>query len=117
MHQFVKQVLSLSIALSVTCSFPTVRANHHEHEAHTSHVSQTSSMIKGEVRRIDTENRKLTIKHEAIPDLDMAAMTMSFRVADTMSMDKLKVGDKIRFSLGKVEGKWVVVAIENDSNP
>jgi len=117
MHQLVKQVLTLAIALSVSGTSPTVWANHHEHEAHTSHVSQTSSMIKGEVRRIDTENRKLTIKHEAIPDLDMAAMTMAFRVADTMSMDKLKVGDKIRFSLGKVEGKWVVVAIENDSNP
>jgi len=44
-------------------------------------------------------------------------MTMSFRVADTKSMHKLKVREKIRFSLGKVEGKWVVVAIENDSNP
>ena len=114
MHQFVKQVLTLAIVLSVTCTIPTVWANHHEHEAH---ASQTSGMIKGEVRRIDTENRKLTIKHEAIPDLDMAAMTMAFRIADTISIDKLKAGDKIRFSLGKVEGKWVVVAIENDSSP
>jgi Cu(I)/Ag(I) efflux system protein CusF len=117
MHQLVKQVLSLAIPLSVTCTIPTVWANHHEHEAHTSHASQTSGMIKGEVRRIDAENRKLTIKHEAIPDLEMAAMTMAFRVADTISIDKLKAGDKIRFSLGKVEGKWVVVAIENDTSP
>jgi Cu/Ag efflux protein CusF len=56
-------------------------------------------------------------KHEAIPDLDMAAMKMAFRVADTISIDKFMAGAKIRFSLGKVEGKWVVVAIENDSNP
>ncbi len=74
-------------------------------------------MIKGEVRRIDTENRKITIKHEAIPDLDMAAMTMAFRVADALSIDKLKAGDKIRFSLGKVEGKWLVVAMESDTSP
>ena len=117
MHQFVKQVLTLAIALSVTCAISTVWANHHEHEGHTSHASQASDMIKGEVRRIDTENRKLTIKHEAIPDLDMAAMTMAFRVADALPIDKLKAGDKIRFSLGQVQGKWVVVAIENDSNP
>ena len=120
MHQLVKQVLSLAITLSVTCTIPTVWANHHEHEAHTSHAShasQTSGMIKGEVRRIDTENRKLTIKHEAIPDLDMAAMTMAFRVADTISTDKFKAGAKIRFSLGQVQGKWVVVAIENDTSP
>lgn len=115
MHQFVKQVLTLAIALSVTCTIPIVWANHHEHEGHTSHASQTSSMIKGEVRRVDAENRKLTIKHEAIPDLEMAAMTMAFRVADTISIDKFKAGDKVHFSLGKVEGKWVVLAIENDA--
>ncbi len=114
MHQSVKQILTFAIALSVICTFPTVWANHHEHETH---ASQTSGMIKGEVRRIDTENRKLTIKHEAIPDLDMAAMTMAFRVADTISIDKFKAGDKIRFLLGQVQGKWVVVAIENDTSP
>jgi Cu/Ag efflux protein CusF len=114
MSKFIQWVLALAIALSVTCTMPTVWANHHEHEAH---ASQTSGMIKGEVRRIDAENRKITIKHEAIPDLDMAAMTMAFRVADTVSIDMLKAGDKIRFSLGKVEGKWVVVAIEPDSTP
>jgi hypothetical protein len=32
MHHFVKQVLSLAIALSVTCTIPTVWANHHEHD-------------------------------------------------------------------------------------
>jgi Cu/Ag efflux protein CusF len=114
MHQFIPRAFALVIALSVICTIPEVWANHHEHEAH---VSQTSGMIKGEVRRIDTENRKLTIKHEAIPDLEMAAMTMAFRVADTISIDKLKAGDKIRFSLGQVQGKWVVVAIENDTSP
>ena len=114
MHQSIPRTFALALALSVTFIFPDVRANHHEHEAH---ASPTSSMIKGEVRRIDTENRKLTIKHEAIPDLDMAAMTMAFRVADTISIDKLKAGDKIRFSLAKVEGKWVVVTLESDARP
>ncbi len=114
MHQSIPRALTLALALSVTCTIPEVWANHHEHEAH---ASQTSGMIKGEVRRIDTENRKITIKHEAIPDLDMAAMTMAFRVADALSIDKLKAGDKIRFSLGKVEGKWLVVAMESDTSP
>ena len=114
MHQSIPRTFALAITLSVTCTIPKVWANHYEHEVH---ASRTSGMIKGEVRRIDTENRKLTIKHEAIPDLDMAAMTMAFRVADTISIDKFKTGDKIRFSLGQVEGKWVVVVIENDVSP
>ena len=118
MHQSIPRSLALAIALSVTCTIPTVWANHHEHKhEHEGHASQASDIIKGEVRRIDTENRKLTIKHGAIPDLDMAAMTMAFRVVDSISIDKFKAGDKIRFSLGKVEGKWVVVAIESDTAP
>jgi len=43
-------------------------------------------------------------KHEAIPELDVAAMTMAFRVTDTISIDKFKAGAKIRFSLGQVRG-------------
>ena len=70
MPHIIQRVLALVVAFSVTGTMPTVRANHHEHEAH---ASQTSGMVKGEIRRIDTENRKLTIKHEAIPDADMAA--------------------------------------------
>ena len=114
MPHIIQRVLALVVAFSVTGTMPTVRANHHEHEAH---ASQTSGMVKGEIRRIDTENRKLTIKHEAIPDADMVAMTMAFRVADSIAIDKLKTGDKIRFALGKVEGKWLVVAIETDTSP
>jgi Cu(I)/Ag(I) efflux system protein CusF len=114
MYLSIQRVLLRVIAVSLFCTFLPAQANHHEHEAH---ASQTSGMIKGELRRIDTENRKLTIKHEAIPDVDMAAMTMAFRVADSISIDKLKAGDKIRFSLGKVEGKWTVVAIEIDTSP
>lgn len=98
MHQCIPRAFALAISLSVICTIPEVWANHHEHEVHASLIS---GMIKGEVRRIDTENRKLTIKHEAIPDLDMAAMTMAFRVADTISIDKLKAGDKIRFCWGR----------------
>ena len=123
MHQFIPRALAPAIVLSVSCMMTTVWANHHEHESHESHTShgshaaKTGSMTKGEIRRIDAGTRKLTIRHEAIPDLDMAAMTMVFRVADTVSVDKLKVGDKIRFSLGKAEGKWVVLVIESDTSP
>ena len=114
MSRFIQRLLAFAVVLSTICTMHTVWADQHEREAH---ASQTSGMIKGEVRRVDAENRKITIKHEAIPDLDMAAMTMVFRLADTISIDKLKAGDKIRFSLSKVEGKWIVVAIETDSTP
>ncbi len=124
MQSFIRRALALSVTVSAATVIPSVWANHHEHKdhkdphdsaAHTSSKSGeiSSGLINGEVRRIDTENRKLTIKHDAIPELEMAAMTMVFGVADTIALDSLKVGDKIRFSIRKSEGKWRVMAVEN----
>ena len=39
----------------------------------------------GEVRRVDKEAKKLTIKHGPIPNLDMESMTMVFHVKDPAS--------------------------------
>lgn len=124
MHSFIPRAFALIVAASTVVVMPAVWANHHEHKNHKNHqdsaaptngqsVEMTSKLINGEVRRIDAENRKLTIKHEAIPELEMAAMTMVFVVADTVALDKLKVGDKIRFGIKKSEGKLRVMMIEN----
>jgi Cu/Ag efflux protein CusF len=124
MHPFIQRALALIITVSAVTVMPAVWANHHEHKDHKGHEDpaahsssksgeMSSGLINGEVRRIDTENRKLTIRHEAIPEFEMAAMTMIFGVADTIALDQLKVGDTIRFSLKKSEGKWRVVRIEN----
>lgn len=124
MHAFIQRSLALIFTVSAVTVMPAVWANHHEHKdqndqhdaaAHnTSNSGEiTSGLINGEVRRIDTENRKLTIKHDAIPEFEMAAMTMVFGVADTIALDQLKVGDKIRFSVRKSEGKLRVMAIEH----
>ena len=66
MHHFVKRVLTFAIVLSVTSIIPTVWANHHEHEAH---ASQTSSMIKGEVRRIDAIAHKAAVGTQMMIEL------------------------------------------------
>lgn len=121
MHSFIQRALALIVIVSAVAVMPAVWATHHDHKDHHDSATHTSSksgevtsgLIKGEVRRIDTENRKLTIKHEAIPELDMAAMTMVFGVVDTIVLDQLKAGDKIRFLLKKSEGKWRVMTIEN----
>jgi len=66
----------------------------------------------GEVRKLDKEQGKLTLRHGPIANLDMPAMTMVFRVADAKVLDTLKVGDKVRFSAEKVDGAYVVTAIQ-----
>ena len=77
---------------------------------HTSSI--TADMADGEVRKVDKENKKMTIKHGEIKNLDMPPMSMVFQVRDPALLDKLKPGDKIRFSAEKLEGAFVVTGIE-----
>jgi Cu/Ag efflux protein CusF len=69
-------------------------------------------MSDGEVRRIDKDARKLTVKHGEIKNLDMPSMTMVFQVKDPTLLDKVKVGDKVRFRAEKAGGGYAVTALE-----
>lgn len=69
-------------------------------------------MSEGEIRKVDTENKKITIKHGDIKNLDMPGMTMVFQIKDPAMLDKVKVGDKVRFSAEKVGGAIVVTDIQ-----
>ena len=71
----------------------------------------SAKLTLGEVRRIDTEQGKLTIKHEAIENLQMPGMTMVFKVLDPALLDKVKVGDKVKFMAEKSGGAIVVTDI------
>jgi Cu/Ag efflux protein CusF len=75
------------------------------------HAADQSSLTDGEIRKIDREQAKLTIKHGDIKNLDMPGMTMVFNVRDKNSLDKFKVGDKIRFAVVMENGKMVITEI------
>lgn len=67
---------------------------------------------EGEVRKIDKEGKRITIKHGEIKNLDMPSMTMVFQVADPAMVDKVKVGDKVRFVAANPGGKLTVTEIQ-----
>jgi Cu(I)/Ag(I) efflux system protein CusF len=67
--------------------------------------------VEGEVRRIDAEAGKITLKHGAIPNLDMMGMTMVFRVKDPAMLKAVKPGDKVRFRADNVKGALTVTDI------
>ena len=69
-------------------------------------------MTDGEVRKVDKEAAKLTLRHGRIENLDMPPMTMVFRVAEPKMLDGLKEGDRVRFVAEKVGGLYTVTAIE-----
>ena len=71
-----------------------------------------ASLVDGSVQKIDQAGGKVTIKHGAIKNLDMDAMTMVFRVRDPEMLKKVKVGQKVKFEADRVNGQITVTRIE-----
>ena len=71
-----------------------------------------AAMSDGEVRKIDKETGKITIRHGPIKHLDMPPMSMVFTSKDPALLDKAKVGDKIRFHVVDEGGKLIVTDIQ-----
>ena len=67
---------------------------------------------EGEVRKIDASQQKVTLRHGEIKGLDMPPMTMTFRVQNAAALNALAVGDKVRFSVEKVDGAYTVTQIQ-----
>ena len=74
----------------------------------------SSHQVNGEVVKIDKAAGKITMKHGPIKSLDMDAMTMVFRVADPAMLDKVKAGDKVKFTVSETNGTKTITKIEAD---
>lgn len=69
-------------------------------------------MAEGVVRRIDLSNGKITLRHGPIASIDMPPMTMVYPVKPPTLLNKVKVGDKVKFQAEEVNGNYIVTAIE-----
>lgn len=75
-------------------------------------MSAKPSLTDGEVRKIDKEAGKITIKHGEIKHLEMPPMTMVFVAKDTSILDKVKAGDKVRFMTVHENGQMIVTDLQ-----
>jgi Cu/Ag efflux protein CusF len=69
-------------------------------------------VTNAEIRKIDVTTKTVTLKHEDIKNLGMMAMTMSFPVKEGVALDKLKTGDKVKFTADMVKSTMTVMSIE-----
>lgn len=67
---------------------------------------------EAEVRKVDKDAGKITLKHGEIKNLDMPPMSMVFQVKDKALLDKVKAGDKVNFTADKIDGAYTVMSIE-----
>ena len=80
--------------------------------ATTQAKTAASEMTEAEVRKVDKDNKKITLKHGEIKSLDMPPMTMVFQVSDAAMLDKDKAGDKVRFKASNDGGKMTVTEMQ-----
>lgn len=70
------------------------------------------AVIEGEVRKVDKDAQKVTLKHGPSVNLEMPEITMVFRASDPKFLEGVKPGDKVRFRAEKIDGVFTVVALE-----
>lgn len=75
-------------------------------------ASGLAAAADGEVRKIDAAQMRLTLKHDAIPSLDMPAMTMAYKATSAALLQGLVIGDKVVFEAEKRDGAYVLTAIQ-----
>ena len=69
-------------------------------------------MTEAEVRKVDMDAKKITLKHGEIKNLGMPPMSMVFQIKDPSMLEKFKAGDKVQFSADNINGAFTVIAIE-----
>jgi Cu/Ag efflux protein CusF len=96
------------IALNLPGGVPAQSTDHADAKA----AAAAGSLAEGEVRKVDKEAGKITLRHGPIPNLDMPAMSMVFQVRNPALLDQVKAGDKVKFNAEKVGSQYVVTHIE-----
>ena len=110
MNPFTKLVVAASLALSAAS---LTLAHAATPIAGSGQATQPgAAMAEGEVRKIDKDAGKVTIRHGELKNLDMPPMTMVFRIKDPAMLEQIKAGDKISFIADKVGGQFTVMQLE-----
>ena len=107
---------SILIAVSILGAAFTFQAgaddSHHATSEAKPAAAAGADWTEGEVRKVDKEANKVTLKHGEIKSLDMPAMTMVFIVKDKAMLDSVKAGDKVRFKAVSDAGKFTVTEMQ-----
>jgi len=85
-----------------------------DHMSGTRMDSASGMLVAGEVRKVNRDAQKITIKHGPLEHLGMPPMTMVFRAQDAAMLDQVRAGDKIRFRAENINGQFTVTRIEQE---
>ena len=76
------------------------------------YVFAATEWVNGEVVRVDQSRSRIVLKHEYIPSIKMAPMTMPFGVVKEIPLHQYRPGDKVRFQIKVVDGTLDITVME-----
>ena len=112
-----KAIVHAVAALMIGVAAPVMaqQAGHADHHSSAAENQVPATFVTGEVKKVDKEAGKITLKHGPIPNLEMPAMTMVFRAKDPSALDQLKVGDTLQFKAEKIDGNLTITEFKPKS--
>jgi Cu/Ag efflux protein CusF len=99
-------------AFLLSIAWPLVGYSQSAPEQSDSSTAVAKPLTNGEVKRLDLDAGKVTIKHGEIKNLEMPPMTMVFVAKDRSQLANLKVGDKVNFVVLNEAGKFIASDIQ-----
>jgi Cu/Ag efflux protein CusF len=75
-------------------------------------LAAAQALVAGEVKKIDKPAGRITLKHSEIKAFDMPGMTGAYKVQDPSMLDKVQVGDRVQFSLDRVNSVYTITKID-----
>lgn len=112
MNAFSKIAFATTVFAAAACASAQDHA-HARHEAQSAaQASATAELVDGEVKKIDKDAGKMTLRHGELKNLNMPAMSMVFRVKDPAMLDQVKTGDKVKFAADRVNGAVTIVELK-----
>jgi Cu(I)/Ag(I) efflux system protein CusF len=98
--------------LAVAFAWPVLaQQKNDDHAVHrdAASASAAADLTEGEIRKLDKISGTITIKHGEIKNLGMPPMTMVFKAKNAALLDKVKVGDRIRFTAEQTKAGTLIV--------
>jgi len=106
------KLLTLLLATTLVVPATAAFAEDAHHKSGAVVAQANAALSDGEIRKVDKDAKKITIKHGPLANLDMPAMTMVFQVKDPAMLEQVKAGDKVKFEAQKIGGAFTVTKIE-----
>lgn len=99
------------LALVASTAFAVDHSAHMAHGA-TAPAVAAAPMSDGEIKKVDRQARKVTVKHGPLASVNMPPMTMAFGVSNEALLEGINAGDKIQFVVEKRGPALVITRME-----